>query len=85
MKNTCKHLRKTAIMLFMSVALLLTMWACLFMDTIYGSGNIVAEVHDLSEFSAIKAGGASDVLSLICRSSLAVHFSKKYLFLALVT
>ncbi len=61
MKNTGKHLRKTAIMLFMSIALLLTMWACPFMDTIHGSGNIVAEVHDLSGFAAIKAGGASDV------------------------
>jgi len=72
-------------MLFMSIALLMTMWACPFMDTIQGSGNIVAEVHDLSGFFAIKAGGASDVLGLICRSSPAAHFSKKYLSLALAT
>ncbi len=31
------------------------------MDTMYGSGNIVAEVHELSGFDAIHAGGASDV------------------------
>ena len=61
MKNTCNYLRKAAIILFMSIALIMTMGACTLFDTIEGSGNIVAEVHDLSGFDAIKAGGASDV------------------------
>ncbi|MDR4987788.1 MAG: head GIN domain-containing protein [Bacteroidales bacterium] len=45
----------------MSVAFIMTMGACSLIDSIKGSGNIVAEVHDLSGFDAIKAGGASDV------------------------
>ncbi len=61
MKNTCNYLQKAAIILFMSIALIMTMVTCALFDTIDGSGNIVTEVHDLSGFDAVKAGGASDV------------------------
>ena len=61
MKINGKLLAKPAIMLFTSIALLMSFWACSLGDTIYGSGNIVSEVHDLSGFDAIRAGGASDV------------------------
>ena len=61
MKNTCNCLRKAATIVFMSVALITTIGACSLLNTIDGSGNIVTEVHDLSGFDAVKAGGASDV------------------------
>lgn len=61
MKNTCKQVKGTAMILFVSIASFMALGACTFMDPIHGSGNIVAEVHDLSGFDAISAGGASDV------------------------
>ena len=61
MKNTCKNFQKTATILFMTVALIMTMGACTLFDTIEGSGNIVSEVHNLTGFDGIRAGGASDV------------------------
>jgi hypothetical protein len=61
MKNICKQVKGAAMIMFISIASFMTMGACTFIDPIQGSGNIVSEVHDLSGFDAISAGGASDV------------------------
>ena len=61
MKNSRNCFQKAAIHMFMLIALIMTMGACTLFDTIDGSGNIVTEVHDLSGFDAVKAGGSSDV------------------------